>query len=765
MELRPRFRIYAGRVRASIRGEALLNKRNSKIFLVNMNPPFLAELNLSLIAIYAVLGLIAIVLLCLFLPRLLGIVYIPHTQIGIIEKIWSGKGSLKEGQIIARDGAAGFQANFLRGGLHFGLYPWQYRIHKEPLVVVGEGKMAYVYARDGVPLEPTQTLGRNLDSNHFQDALKFLEGGGQRGRQRGILREGVYAINLALFVVINDEKVFSGPVRDASEQYATWRQQLASLNAFDPVVIGAASNSRTPPPPPRTMPASTASEGGLRNPQAVAAVPEFDPDTDTIGVVSIQDGPTIGSGEIIAPEVRAVAGGKDHNYFQDPEAFLALGGRRGKQLQVLTDGTFFINRWFGTVEIKSKTLIPIGYVGVVVSYYGGAGSDTTGETFRYGEQVEEGKRGVWRSALAPGKYALNPYAVKVELVPTINFVLRWISGVSEAHQYDETLTSIDLITADGYEPRLPLSLVLHIDYQKAPSVVQRFGDVKRLITQTLDPILTAYFRDVAQTSHMLDLLTKREEIQAVATKQLGERFKNYDINVVAVLIGRPESIEATAGKPDPIDVLFDQLRLRRFADEQRETFSKQEDAAQHLVKLNEARAKAERQTELTQSAIEIQISANKGEAQLAEAERLAKKQITMAEGEARSKELIGKGEASRVASVGLAEAAVTLQKVAALRDPRLYALSLVSEQFSKSQQPLVPERLFMSGGKDGDSTGGGVFNTLLSMILSEKIGINTKENEAATKPLRDFLEQLATTQTAASPAASPKPDSKPAAGT
>jgi uncharacterized membrane protein YqiK len=161
-----------------------------------------------------------------------------------------------------------------------------------------------------------------------------------------------------------------------------------------------------------------------------------------------------------------------------------------KQLQVLTDGTFFINRWFGTVEIKAKTLIPIGYVGVVVSYHGAAGDDTTGETFRYGEQVEAGHRGVWRSALAPGKYALNPYAVKVELVPTINFVLRWISGQTEAHHYDEDLTSIDLITADGYEPRLPLSLVLHIDYQKAPSVVQRFGDVKRLITQTLDPILT-----------------------------------------------------------------------------------------------------------------------------------------------------------------------------------------------------------------------------------------------------------------------------------
>ena len=46
----------------------------------------------------------ALVVLLVCLPRLLGIVYIPHTQVGIIEKIWSSKGSLQEGQIIARNG-------------------------------------------------------------------------------------------------------------------------------------------------------------------------------------------------------------------------------------------------------------------------------------------------------------------------------------------------------------------------------------------------------------------------------------------------------------------------------------------------------------------------------------------------------------------------------------------------------------------------------------------------------------------------------------
>jgi regulator of protease activity HflC (stomatin/prohibitin superfamily) len=276
-------------------------------------------------------------------------------------------------------------------------------------------------------------------------------------------------------------------------------------------------------------------------------------------------------------------------------------------------------------------------------------------------------------------------------------------------------------------------------------VVQRFGDVKRLITQTLDPILTAYFRDVAQTSHMLDLLTKREEIQKRATEELGERFKRYDINVVAVLIGRPESREIAPGKADPIETLFDQLRMRRLADEQRATYAKQEEAAQQQVALNQAKAKAERQTELTESAIAVEIAKNRGQAQFAEAEQLAKKQVTLAEGEARAKALIGKGESSRIAQVGLAEAAVTLQKVSAFRDPRLYALNVFADQFSRSVQPLVPSRLFISnaGGTTGEGQGGGsVLETLLNLILSEKAGINLQENTGSSKPMEDFIRQF-----------------------
>lgn len=654
----------------------------------------------------------------LVLAFLFGVRYIPHNKVGIVEKYWSFEGPLRDGRLIATHGEAGYQAALLRGGLHWLLFYWQYRVHTEHLVVVSENRIGYVYARDGAPLSPVQTLGRIADSNNFQDAEAFLNGGGQRGRQRAILREGVYAINTALFVVITERCVRSGPLTDNENAlYVTWQNQLMNCCGFQPVLIGHGGSS------PAAQDEVTNAAGG----EVIQLTAN-----DTIGVVTVHDGPPIDSNEIIAPEVADHQAGLTHQYYQDPEAFLALGGRRGKQLQVLTDGTFFINRWFATVEICNKTLIPIGYVGVVVSFYGTTGPDLTGDRFRYGEQVDEGARGVWRHALAPGKYALNPYALTVELVPTVNFVLRWVTGQVESHHYDEKLKSIEIITADGYEPTLPLSLVLHIDYQKAPSVVQRFGDVQRLITQTLDPILSAYFRDVAQNTQMLDLLTKRQEIQQTATTELGRRFQEYDINCIAVLIGRPESAGTQYDQgQDPIEHLFDQLRQRRLAEEQILTFVQQQRAALELKELYNAQAQAQKQAELTQTKVDIEIAANRGEAELASAKRLAERDIVRAEGKSKSEELLGAGESARIAKTGLAEADVAAQKVNAFGDPKLLALTLLGKDLAQSRQPLVPERVFSMGGdKSADPLG--LLGRLLALMMAERTGMEMTDHAAAS---------------------------------
>ena len=86
-----------------------------------------------------------------------------------------------------------------------------------------------------------------------------------------------------------------------------------------------------------------------------------------------------------------------------------------------------------------------------------------------------------------------------------------------------------------------------------------------------------------------------------------------------------------------------------------------------------------------------------------------------------------------------------MQKVSAFRDPRLYALNVFAGEFSKSVQPLVPSRLFISnaGGTAGEGRGAGsVLETLLNLILSEKAGINLQESTGTSKPMEDFIRQF-----------------------
>ena len=155
----------------------------------------------------------------------------------------------------------------LRGGLHV-FFPFTYRIHKSDLVTVGQGKIAYVFARDGAPLGASQVLGANdtEDKSDFQDARQFLLGGGQKGPQRKVLREGTYAINTTQFAIITDERVYG---------HALSEQERDVLDGMQPTI---------------------AERGALR-PVILAT------DHDLVGIVTVHDGPSLPPGEIIAPEV------------------------------------------------------------------------------------------------------------------------------------------------------------------------------------------------------------------------------------------------------------------------------------------------------------------------------------------------------------------------------------------------------------------------------------------------------------------------------
>ncbi len=574
---------------------------------------------------------VAAVVAFLILLRIANIFrYISNNQVGIVEKLWSTKGSIEEG-FIALNGEAGYEPEVLRGGLHV-FFPFMYRIHKSDLVTVGQGKIAYVFARDGAPLGASQVLGTNdtEDKSDFQNARRFLLAGGQKGPQRKILREGTYAINTTQFAIITDERVY-GHALSGQERAVLDSMQLTISErwGFTPVILAA--------------------------------------NQDLVGVVTVHDGPSLPPGEIIAPEVGIDLRDQEtfHNNFQEPEKFLNAGGYRGRQLQIIVEGTWYINRLFATVELVPKTVIPVGNVGVVIFYTGPRTDDVSGEQYRHGELVLNGSRGVWKDPLLPGKYAFNTYAGKIEIIPTVNFILKWVRGEVGAMKLDENLSEISLITKDAFEPTLPLSVVMHIDYKKAPMIIQRFGDVKKLVEQTLDPMVSAFFKNIAQKMTLIELLQNRAAIQEESANEMKAKFESYSLDLQEVLIGTPR---APAGDHTIENILI-QLRSRQIAREQVETYQEQERAAIQERTLNEAKATAAAQSALTQSLIQVKVNENEGAAALARAMKDAETRKVTAAAVGEQSRLEGQGEADRVLAVGAANAQATKLAVDAYGGP------------------------------------------------------------------------------------------------
>ncbi len=647
--------------------------------------------SLSLV-LWVAFGLFALTVL------LLTFRYIPNDRVGIVEKLWSPSGSIRHG-IIALNGEAGFQPELLRGGWHV-LMPFQYRLHQMPLVTIPQGKIGYVFARDGHPLPPTQTLANNVTANDFQDVSAFLRSGGQRGPQRKFLREGTYALNTAQFVVITNERVYFLALDPGeADMFKRTAALIAERRGFEPVVIKDAE--------------------------------------DSIGIVTVHDGPSLPDGQIIAPTV-----GDDvrtptlyHNNFQDPEKFLQAGGLRGRQLQTLVEGTYYINRLFATIEMIPKTVIEVGNVGVVVSYTGEIGVDLTGDQYKHGELVKKNQRGVWSEPLLPGKYAFNTYAGKVMAVPTTNFILKWNKSETGSHRYDENLSEVLLITKDAFEPSLPLSVVVHIDYRKAPLVIQRFGDIKRLVEQTLDPMVSAYFKNIGQTRTLIQLIQDRSAIQQLSGEQMKEKFAEYNLELQEVLIGTPAA--STSGSQ--IETILTQLRSRQIAEEQVETYTRQEKAAMKEKELREAEARAKQQTFITESELSIGIQTNQGKAEYERSRQEAARIQTLATAESEKIRILGEGEAKRIQSiaaadaektarVGIAQAMAIEEQVRAYGGPRLQLTQQVLNRFAEaiqsSQVDVVPKILIAgSNGKDGGAPlSGNVMEALLTLMLSERLG-------------------------------------------
>jgi uncharacterized membrane protein YqiK len=573
------------------------------------------------------------------------VVYIPNDKIGVVEKKWARRGSVTSG-FIALHGEAGFQPAVLRGGFHV-FAPFQYRVHRANLVTIHQGTLAYVFARDGLPMAPSQNLGCNKKADDFTDVAAFLGNGGQKGLQRKILREGTYAINVAQFVVLTEDQVYAlalpGDTNVDSKGAVTGilaavHDDLARRGGFRPLVIR----------------------------------------DDKLAVVTTHEGQSLPEGTIVAPVVGTdpLCPSHYHHDFQNPEIFIDAGGYKGRQLQVLVEGTYYLNARFASWEIVPKT--------------GKAGIDQTGADYRHGELVGVDEKGVQAMPLLPGKYALNPYAKRVIDVPTTNFILKWQAGQVGSHELDKHLSEISLITKDAFEPDLPLSVVINIDYKMAPLVIQRFGDIRKLVEQTLDPMVAAYFKNVGQRKTLIELLQERSDIQERAIAEMRRNFEGYNLTLNEVLIGTPRA------KPNDtqIETILRQLRERQVSREQLETYRTKEAAAQQERVLREAEARAKQQTAITESELAVRIAENEGSAAVQKAIKSAEQARQQASGAADAKRRLAEAEAFQIEAVGQAQARATELNVAAYGGPELQFQQTVLLRFAEAiehgQVALVP---------------------------------------------------------------------------
>ncbi|HYQ42197.1 MAG TPA: SPFH domain-containing protein [Polyangiaceae bacterium] len=132
----------------------------------------------------------------------------------------------------------------------------------------------------------------------------------------------------------------------------------------------------------------------------------------SVGVVGAIDGEPIPAGRLLARSVGPL------DNFQNAQAFLAAGGQKGPQIDILLPGQYRINTKLFTIDVRPATVVPVKKVGIVTA--------KDGEPLPPSEYVAKlvnghrdfqdaaaflgagGQRGPQLGFLRPGTYYVNP---------------------------------------------------------------------------------------------------------------------------------------------------------------------------------------------------------------------------------------------------------------------------------------------------------------------------------------------------------------------
>ncbi len=623
---------------------------------------------MSIILGVPVLVLSILVLFTLFLSfRNIG-----ATEMGLVRKRFSFK-KLTSGTI-AFNGEAGYQADLLKPGLQFKLWPL-YAVTRHPWVQIPAGQIGVVISQVGDAL-PTGAKSADYkpEFGNFQDLKAFVDNHGQKGLQRPVLPPGTVApIHPLGFIVITRDQVFGLPI-DEEIQAKVYQKGGLTPDAF----------------------------GLQQNQLEVTRIePKHERDgqiVDMIGIVTTFDGAPIPKGAIAnrlgdfddiskleseatmadSTLVETILSNKNvlHNNYQDFQKFVDNGGRIGLQHDPLLYGAYTLNPFLVSVEMVPMLVVNQGEVAVVKAYVGLATEDTSGAEFKFGSLVRPGHRGVWRESLRTGKYAINPRCYNVEKVPTAILTLNWAEADSKAHNLDKELKAIDAKSKEGFEFSIDLQVQIHVPDTEAPKVISMVGTMYNLVNEVLQAAVGNHFRDKLQSMAAVQFIQDRAKVQQDAEQHIKAKLADYRVETRGVYIQDVVLPKA----------IVDVLQAREVATQQQETYKAEERAQTERLTLEQSRGKADQQAALAKSEVGISIAAN-----LAEAVKKS------AEGEAFKLEKVGKASAVQVEAQGLAVAVGLKAQRDAVGDEGTTIINVV-RALAESSQPFMPQILVAGQG-------------------------------------------------------------------
>ncbi len=446
---------------------------------------------------------------------------------------------------------------------------------------------------------------------------------------------------------------------------------------------------------------------------------------DVIGVVTTLEGQPLSENDIagrlggfadIAEMERGGASGQklveavlaskndQHNNYQDFQAFLDHGGKIGLQHDVLLYGAYNLNPFLVRVEIVPMLVVEQGEVAVIKAYVGLPTVDVSGESFKHGSIVEPGHRGVWEEPLRTGKYPINPHCYQAEIVPTAILTLNWAEATSLAHNLDQRLQSIEAKSNEGFVFKIDLQVQIHVPDVKAPFVISKVKTMMNLVNEVLQAAVGNYFRENLQGMPAIEFIEKRQEVQERAFAYIKEQLSKYDVEIPGVFI------QDVVFPAQLVTVLTD----RAVAKQEIETFQMQKSAQDQRIQTENARGTADMQAELAKSKVGVDININRANARKAEAD-----------GEATFIRETGTAKGAEVRAVGMARAEAYRAQVEALGQGPTAAVNAILA-LSDSKNPIVPQ-VFAPGE-------GGIFNALAGTLTQRFLPKTSGQRESAPAP-------------------------------